>query len=643
MSFNYITMVLRKDRKEETMKDKTILENSTSKIKSTVITPQPISVKIGEALKKYETCYFYTLYWSYDVKISSDGSYLITKDDDNIHIWDIEKERVVKIFQNSNNLSQEEQIFLKSFDTEKNNSDILIEISDYDYYMYMDVVEIVDKTNKRWKHAFYLPDNDGYINLSEKNDTNLRYIGISSYMIGKIYVRALSSLTPMVLKEEKSSNYIYSKSYKESLDIWNREKQRLKYVDSLHAYHISSVAISQDGKYMVSGASSCYSDEHICLHLWDLEIGLLVTSFKDARDVQSVCISPDNSYIIVGSGPDCDEASSYIQIWDIKSARLIYSICDEDDLIDVEFIGISLDGNSIVSQVYTDNSYRKIIGDKQVWDITHIKEFKDLKGNAEEVKALALSPDGRYIISVLVSNTVQVWDKESHQLVESFLFEDSSTYYSLSVIEHIAMSNDNRYIALKNYNGVTLWDREEQKIYTEHTAIKSFDFTENKSENYSLTVLKDVIKLEKISGESLALESLSGEELDVTKAILSLNEMYVVVGTGYGKILVWDIKKEKVVQTIEAHKEMINALVTTSDGREVISGSTDGTIRVWNINDNTLKQEYIGGQRGNWFVRDFEVQKVYKGDDGDFLFEKKEVYRNGDSVVFEVNEFFREG
>jgi len=70
--------------------------------------------------------------------------------------------------------------------------------------------------------------------------------------------------------------------------------------------------------------------------------------------------------------------------------------------------------------------------------------------------------------------------------------------------------------------------------------------------------------------------------------------------------------------------------------------STDGTIRVWNINDNTLKQEYIGGQRGNWFVRDFEAQKVYKGDDGDFLFEKKEVYRNGDSVVFEVDKFSRE-
>ena len=637
MSFYYITMVLIKDRNEETMKDKTILENSTSKIKSTVITPQPISVKSGEALEKYEACYFYTLYWSYDVKISSDGSYLITKDDDNIHIWDIEKERIVKIFQNSDNLSQEEQIFLKSFDTEKNSSDILIEISEYDYYMYMDVVEIVDKTNKRWKHAFYLPDSDGYINLSEKNDKHLRYIGMSSDMIGKIYVRALSSLTPTVLKEEKSSNYIYSKSYKESLDIWNREKQRLKYVDSLHANYISSIDISQDGRYMVSGASSSYRDAYICLNLWDLETGLLITSFEDARDVQSVCISPDNSYIVVGAGPDGDEASSYIQIWDIKSARLIYSICDEDNLIDVEFIGISLDGKSIVAQEYSSNK------NKQVWDITHIKEFKDLKGNAEEVKALALSPDGRYIISVLVSNTVQVWDKESHQLVESFLVEDSSTYYILSAIEHIAMSSDNQYIGLKSHERVTLWDREEQKIYTEHTAIKSFDFVENKSENYSLIVLEDVIKLEKISGESIVIESLSGKELRVIKAILSPNEMYVVVGTGDGKILVWDIKKEKVLQTIEAHKEeIINALVTTSDGKEVISGSTDGTIRVWNINDNTLKQEYIGGQRGNWFVRDFEAKKVYKGDDGDFLFEKKEIYRNGDSVVFEVDNFFRE-
>ncbi len=631
-------MVLRKDRNEETMKVKTILENTTSKIKSTVITPQPISVESGEALEKYETCYFHAKHGKGELKISSDGRYILIRDNKDINLWSVEKGSVVKIFENIKKLSFEDKAFFKSFKSSKYNkhhSSILMEGEESYNVLIPHKMTIVDKAHRRWSHSFYSfyhYDLDKII-LSKKKANHRQYMAM---LLRNISIRTLPrSLTPTVLKEEQSSNYIYSKSYKESLDIWNKEKQRLKYVDSLHAYHISSVAISQDGKYMVSGASSFYRDEHICLNLWDLETGLLIKSFVGARDIHAVVISPDGCYIISGSDCDGGEGYSSIQIWDIKNEKPIYSINNEDRFSPINFIGISLDGKSIVAQKDKLN----------VWDISHLQESKDLRGNTEEVEALVLSPDGQYLVSLSLDNVIRVWDKKNHQLVESFLVEEdlNSSYYCHYYVEDIAISNDNQYIGIRDLiDEGKVWNREEQKIYTKHEIIKSFNFLQDKSKNYSLIVLEDVIKLEKISGESVILESLSGKELRVIKAILSPNEMYVVVGTRDGKILVWDIKKEKVIQTIEAHKEMITALATTFDGREVISGSIDGTIRVWNINDNTLKQEYIGGQRGNWFVRDFEAQKVYKGDDGDFLFEKKEVYRNGDSVIFEVDKFSME-
>ena len=638
MSFNYITMALRKNRKEETMKVKTIMEDSVSRIKSTVITPQPISVKSGEALEKYEACYFHILQWEKELKISSDGHYLWTRDNRDIHLWNVKKERVIKVFENIDKLSHKDKAFLKSFNSSKydeHSSDILIEGEESHYVFIPKSMTIVDKEHRRWNHSFYsfYHYNLGEIILSEKKANYRQYMAMS---LGDISIRALpSSLAPTVLKKEQYSDYIFSKSELESYKIWNREKKKLKYVDFNHAENITSVAISQDGRYMVSGASSSFNDVYICLNLWDLETGLLIKSFVGARDIHSVVISSDGCYIISGSGCDSGEGYSSIQIWDIKNEKPVYSINNEDSYGLINFIGISLDGKSIVAQKDKLN----------VWDISHLQESKDLRGNAERVEGLALSPDGQYLVSLSLDNVIRVWDKKNHQLVESFLVEKDLNAFSYCqyYVEDIAISNDNRYIGIRDLvDEGRVWDREEQKIYTKHEIIKSFNFLQDKSENYSLIVLENVIKLEKIGGESVILESLSGKELRVIKAILSPNEMYVVVGTGYGKILVWDIKKEKVIQTIEAHKEMITALATTSDGREVISGSTDGTIRVHNINDNTLKQEYIGGQRGNWFVRDFEAQKVYKGDDGDFLFEKREVYRNGDSVVFEVNEFSRE-
>jgi len=520
----------------------------------TVVAPQPISVKEGESLSKYENCYFNVLTWIDELKITADGRYLLSRDEQIngnkqiIKIWDIEQNRVVKIYENMNSFPLKEQKFLESF-SGSSYSDILTETN----YYYDDIltVEMIDKEEDRWKHLCFYPYkyilNDIY--LSEKREGVRPYMLFSDDERGEILIKSLVySFAPLPFDESHSSEYIFSKSKEESLEIWKREREKLFDVDIAHEVKICCIDISQDEKYMVSGARSCYSDGYNCLNLWDLEKGVILKSFEEAHDIHSVCFSPDGAYILSGSGRNCNQDYAYLQIWDVKKEKLIYSIVEEKNDNKIELVGVHIDGKKIVSQ----NDEFGTKGEMHVWNIGKIEDFKVLSGTIKGLKAVTVSEDKRYIVSASQGNIVSVWDRENYQLLESFILN----YESFSGVESLSISSDNRYIGLKVEEKVKLWDREEKILYAEHELTKE----------------------------------------------MKMDNSY-------------------------------------EDSQEHILVSKDGsTVQVRSIESSKLLQEYIAGKEGNWMIRDFEAQKVYKGDNGNFLFEKKEVWREGESVVFEVKE-----
>jgi len=57
----------------------------------------------------------------------------------------------------------------------------------------------------------------------------------------------------------------------------------------------------------------------------------------------------------------------------------------------------------------------------------------------------------------------------------------------------------------------------------------------------------------------------------------------VVSGSEDGTIKVWDIDSGECLQTRRVHAFGFSALASVGDGRRVVSGSYDGTIEVWDI------------------------------------------------------------
>ncbi|WP_158303001.1 WD40 repeat domain-containing protein [Kosmotoga olearia] len=222
--------------------------------------------------------------------------------------------------------------------------------------------------------------------------------------------------------------YIVSGSWDNTIKLWNINGECLRTFEG-HTDWVRTVAISPDGKYIVSGS------ENGKIRIWNLKGNCLRILSGHSGSVLSLAVSPDGKYIVSGSWDNA------IKLWNTNGECLRTF---EGHIDWVRSVAISPDGKYIVSGSED--------GKIRLWDLKG-NCFGILSDHSGPVMSVAISPNGKYIVSGSWDNTIKLWNVNGECLKT---FKGHTDW-----VRSVTISPDGRYIVSGSENGkVRIWDTE---------------------------------------------------------------------------------------------------------------------------------------------------------------------------------------
>jgi WD40 repeat protein len=204
---------------------------------------------------------------------------------------------------------------------------------------------------------------------------------------------------------------------------------------------------------------------------------------------------------------------------------------------------------------------------------------RTLSGHTDSVNGVAVSPDGRYVLSASKDHTVKVWELSSGKEVRTLSGHTSSVW-------DVAVSPDGRYVlSASGDNMVKVWELssgKEVRTLSGHTdSINGVAVSPDG--RYVLSASEDkTVKVWEL-GSGTEVRSLIGHTSRFTGVAVSPDGRCVLSASGDNTVKVWELSSGKEVRTLRGHTSYVWDVAVSPDGRYVLSASGDNTVKVWEL------------------------------------------------------------
>jgi hypothetical protein len=210
-------------------------------------------------------------------------------------------------------------------------------------------------------------------------------------------------------------------------------------------------------------------------------------------------------------------------------------------------------------------------------------------GHNNVIRSAIFSNDGKYVASCSADRTVRVWDTSTGITTHVLKGHDDEVYT-------LAFSSDGRTLVSGGGNddpSVRVWKLDEIEAEKEEPNVAEKDLVGRKAE--VKVYLKGVDKEEKEKEINIqnkfSMISLKGHSKFIRDLTFSPDNSLVVSASGDNTVRVWDLNSQTMKYELTGHTNEVYATSFSSDGLYILSCSMDETIRIWSINnfDNECK------------------------------------------------------
>ncbi len=380
------------------------------------------------------------------------------------------------------------------------------------------------------------------------------------------------------------ARFLASASRDTTVRLWDLEKLKLVAIYPILDKHddlVLSVAFSPSNGLLASASN----DKTI--HLWNLTNPISPTLSAvlgdDNSAFSSVAFSPDGNILAAGS-------LGIIWLWDmtdINAAPQKLPVEDSDNWIWSIAFAPDLDGTTRIMAAPSGSTV-------WLWDVTNsssAKSLPPLKGHDDFVFSAAFSPNSETLATASLDATVRLWDitnPGSPTLLGEPIDHEGSRVFS------VAFSSNGKILASAYEKWVTLWDV---------TDLNSARFLS------SLETHDDLVFSVAFSPDDKTLASATIE------ATIQLWDNSELIRLNFTDLDATDPITPTLFATLDGHTGSINSVVFAHDGL-LVSGSDDGTIRLWptieNLANVACQQTLRNFSWGEWqeFLPDHAYEKT---------------------------------
>jgi WD40 repeat protein len=342
-----------------------------------------------------------------------------------------------------------------------------------------------------------------------------------------------------------------------------------------HTDSIGCVAYSRDGLRLAS------SSLDRTIRVWDAT-PLQATDAQEAftftehtGEVWTVAVSPDGQRIAsAGQGIDTP-----VKVWDVRSRQRIEFTGHQAVVFCVAW---HPDGKRIASSGW--DAERRVFVVK-FWNArTREVDFEVAAGM--ETPALAFSPDGEYLVTGGANRIVQVWNARTGEWVGTLGSHDRQ-------VQGLAFSGKGEHVASASADGaIELWDatRLGQEQTPRHIlgarigmGFRGMSFSPD-GRRLVAGGEKTTVKIWDVkTGQEL--RTFHGHSRDVWATAFSPDPegRWVASAGEDSTVRIWDSQTGKLVRSFRGHTGLVHSLAFTPDGKLLVSGSRDHTVKLWDM------------------------------------------------------------
>ncbi|MYK19566.1 trypsin-like serine protease [Candidatus Poribacteria bacterium] len=306
--------------------------------------------------------------------------------------------------------------------------------------------------------------------------------------------------------------------------VWDTNTRELTSTLTGHNDIVPTVTLSPDGTTLASGSLDG------TVRLWNMRLFQKRLELKGhTGGVKALTHTEDNRILACGTGLD-----NKLRLWDASTGRQLSKLQDHSGL--TEAVAFSKNGKTLVSAGSENGAI--FISDLSLPGEDSLQTT--LTGNTLGITALALSPAETILASGGADGRIYLLDVQNRTELQ-ILRGAQSTITALTFVfdgNHLFSGEENGMIRRWNSTGQEMW-----------------------------------------SGR--------GAFTAITALAFSPTADFLAIGDKVGQIWLFDFREDKVrkIRIFTHHTQKMTALIFSSDSNTLISGSEDGTILLWNVNE----------------------------------------------------------